>query len=35
VHTSIETSSKRDIEASIALTAAFIEDGHRFNYQPE
>ena len=35
VHTSIETCSKRDIEASIALTAAFIEEGHRFDYQPE
>jgi len=35
VHTSIEMCSKQDIEASIALTAAFIEEGHRHDYQPE
>jgi tetrahedral aminopeptidase len=34
VHTSIETCSKADLEAGIALTAAFIEEGHRFDFQP-
>jgi len=34
VHTSIETCHTRDIEASIALTAAFIEEGHRQDYLP-
>lgn len=34
VHTTIETCHKRDIEASIALTAAFIEEGHLHDYQP-
>jgi len=34
VHTSIEMCHKRDIEASIALTAAFIEEGHLHDYTP-
>lgn len=34
VHTCIETCHKRDIEASIALTAAFIEEGHDTDYWP-
>lgn len=34
VHTSIEMSHQRDIEASIALTAAFIEEGHLHDYHP-
>jgi putative aminopeptidase FrvX len=34
VHTSIEMCHKGDIEASIALTAAFIEEGHTRNYLP-
>lgn len=34
VHTSIEMAHKRDIEASIALMAAFIEEGHAFDYAP-
>jgi tetrahedral aminopeptidase len=34
VHTSIEMCHKRDIEASIALTAAFIEEGHGYDYRP-
>ncbi len=33
VHTSIEMAHKADIEASIALMAAFIEEGHRFEYR--
>jgi endoglucanase len=35
VHASVESCHKRDIEASIALTAAFIEEGHRWDYDPE
>ena len=35
VHTSIEMCHKEDIEAGIALTAAFIEEGHRHDYQPD
>jgi endoglucanase len=35
VHTSIEMCSKADIEASIALTAAFIEEGDRWDYFPQ
>jgi putative aminopeptidase FrvX len=35
VHTSIEMCSKRDIEASIALMAAFIEEGHDQDYWPK
>jgi tetrahedral aminopeptidase len=35
VHTSIETCARADIEASIALTAAFIEEGHRHDYLPQ
>ena len=34
VHTSIEMCHTADIEASIALTAAFIEEGHRYDYTP-
>lgn len=34
VHTSIEMCHKGDIEASIALLAAFIEEGHGHDYQP-
>jgi endoglucanase len=34
VHTSIEMCHKQDIEASIALLAAFIEEGHQHDYQP-
>ncbi|MGV3724570.1 MAG: M42 family metallopeptidase [Actinomycetota bacterium] len=34
VHTSIEMCHRRDIEATIALTAAFIEEGHRYDYHP-
>lgn len=34
VHTSIEMCDRSDIEASIALTAAFIEEGHRHDYLP-
>lgn len=34
VHTSIEMCHKRDVEASIALTAAFIEEGHLHDYMP-
>jgi tetrahedral aminopeptidase len=34
VHTSIEMCSKSDIEATIALTAAFIEEGHHHDYLP-
>lgn len=34
VHTCIETCHKRDIEATIALTAAFIEEGHDTDYWP-
>jgi len=29
VHSSVEMVHRADIEASIALTAAFIEEGHR------
>lgn len=35
VHTSIEMAHQRDIEASIALLAAFIEEGHDRSYLPE
>ena len=35
VHTSIEMASKRDIEASISLLCAFIENGHRYDYRPD
>jgi tetrahedral aminopeptidase len=35
VHTSLEMCHKSDIEASIALMAAFIEEGHRHDYLPE
>lgn len=35
VHTSIEMAHSRDIEASIALLAAFIEEGHDRSYLPE
>lgn len=35
VHTSIEAAHQRDIEASIALMAAFIEEGHQHSYWPE
>jgi endoglucanase len=35
VHTSIEMCSKADLEASIGLVAAFIEEGHQFEYLPE
>jgi endoglucanase len=34
IHASVETCSKSDIEASIALTAAFIEEGHAHDYRP-
>ena len=34
VHTSIEMAHRRDIEASIALMAAFIEEGHAYDYTP-
>jgi tetrahedral aminopeptidase len=34
VHTSIEMCHKEDLEASIALTAAFIEEGHEYPYLP-
>lgn len=34
VHTSIEMCHKTDIEASIALTAAFIEQGHEYDFRP-
>jgi hypothetical protein len=34
VHTSIETAAMSDIEASIALMAAFIEEGHQHDYSP-
>lgn len=35
VHTSIEMAHQRDIEASIELLAAFIEEGHDRSYLPE
>ena len=35
VHTSIEMCSKTDIEASIALMSAFIEEGNQHDYLPE
>jgi putative aminopeptidase FrvX len=35
VHTSIEMCHKEDLEASIALTAAFIEEGHQYPHLPE
>ena len=35
VHTSCEMAAKSDIEAAIALTAAFIEEGHTFDFMPE
>jgi len=35
VHTSIEMCHKKDVEASIALTAAFIEEGARYGYALE
>ncbi len=35
VHTSIEMAHKSDIEASIALMTAFIEEGHDRSYLPE
>jgi endoglucanase len=35
VHTSIEMCHKEDIEASIALMAAFIEEGHQSDYLPD
>ncbi|HEU4754462.1 MAG TPA: M20/M25/M40 family metallo-hydrolase, partial [Armatimonadota bacterium] len=34
VHTSVEMCCKADIEASIDLLCAFIEEGHRFDYTP-
>ncbi|MFN3649904.1 MAG: M42 family metallopeptidase [Armatimonadota bacterium] len=34
VHTSIELCAKRDIEATIDLVAAFIEEGHGHDYLP-
>lgn len=34
VHTSIEMAHRRDIEATIALLAAFIEEGHQHDYRP-
>jgi putative aminopeptidase FrvX len=33
VHTSIEMAHKQDIEAAIQLVAAFIEEGHEFDFQ--
>lgn len=35
VHSSVETAHTRDIEASIALLAAFLEEGHRRSYLPD
>jgi endoglucanase len=35
VHSSVEMCHKGDIQASIALTAAFIEEGHRWEYALE
>jgi endoglucanase len=34
VHTSIEMCHQRDVEASIELTAAFMEEGHLHDYHP-
>lgn len=34
VHTSLEMAHERDIEASIALMAAFVEEGHQRDYAP-
>ena len=35
IHSSVETCNKKDIEACVALMAAFIEEGHKHDYFPQ